>query len=76
MKTITVELNVKRSGNGSNDPVQMQLVVVPADEVEYLKKQVQVLMLQNSQNERQLNSLRERFYELVELFGDFRKGRL
>lgn len=74
MNPITVQFQIQPTEH--DDPMQLQLVVVPASEIDKLRTRVDVLEKQNRQYQRQLDSLYTRLFELTNLFGDFRKGRL
>ncbi len=74
MNPITVQFQIQPTAD--EDPTQVQLVIVPAAEVEKLKDQVKTLEKQLHRYERQLDSFYTRLFELTNLFGDFRKGRL
>lgn len=74
MNPITVQFQIQPAAD--EDPTQLQLVIVPAAEVEKLQERVKTLEQQLHQYQRQLDSFYTRLFELTNLFGDFRKGRL
>ena len=74
MNPIKVQFQIQPAAD--EDLTQLQLVIVPAAEVEKLQERVEMLDKQFHQYQRQLDSMYTRLFELTTLFGDFRKGRL